>query len=210
MTHPVWSKPKHNSRLSEGCLNNNQSDGVLPHMTRGIRNHTNSFRFTLRTQIKNVCFAYVTKWHCNRCDVTVLVPLDKKLKQMNNNVKTLNKWVYIFTLKLNPTKKKRKWDWEVRLVLSDYSLSFLTSGAEKWSQPRLSQTAVPLKSSKRWTVTVALPVLKSQAERFLSDGKGDQKWLNVMSSAWPETNLWAHKLNMRELIKVIEQRVALR
>lgn len=134
----------------------------------------------------------------------------KKLKHMNNNVKTLNKWVYIFTLKLNSTKKKRKWDWEVRLVLSDYSLSFLTSGAEKWSQPRLSQTAVPLKSSKRWTVTMASPVLKSPAERFLSDGKGDQKWLNVMSSAWPETNLWVHKLNMRELIKVIEQRVALR
>lgn len=134
----------------------------------------------------------------------------KNSNKMNNNVKTLNKWVYIFTLKLNPTKKKRKWDWEVRLVLSDYSLSFLTSGAEKWSQPRLSQTAGPLKSSKRWTVTMASPVLKSQAERFLSDGKGDQKRLNVMSSAWPETNLWAHKLNMRELIKVVEQRVALR
>lgn len=178
-------------------------------MTRGIRNHTNSFRFTLRTYVKLVL---LTSQHYTVIAVMSLFWFHwiKNSNKMNNNVKTLNKWVYIFTLKLNPTKKKRKWDWEVRLVLSDYSLSFLTSGAEKWSQPRLSQTAGPLKSSKRWTVTMASPVLKSQAERFLSDGKGDQKRLNVMSSAWPETNLWAHKLNMRELIKVVEQRVALR
>lgn len=52
---------------------------------------------------------------------------------MNNNVKTLNKWVYIFTLKLNSTKKKRKWDWEVRLVLSDYKIKLQYYGLKMWS-----------------------------------------------------------------------------